>query len=93
MSCNRSYSGLLRDHMFCAKGRGQDSCQGDSGGALFCDDKAISGIVSFGNGCDKPDFPGVYTDVSVYDMWINDVFRTVVDDTNQKEHKNDGAGG
>jgi secreted trypsin-like serine protease len=48
----------------CAKAKGRDSCQGDSGGPFF---RQISGefvqigIVSFGEGCAKEGFPGVYT--------------------------------
>ena len=49
---------------------GIDSCQGDSGGPLVCDGKLV-GIVSFGNGCAKPGFPGVYTKVESYLEWIS----------------------
>ncbi|KAI1288070.1 Trypsin-1 [Halotydeus destructor] len=55
----------------------QDSCTGDSGGPLFqkLGDKAVQmGIVSFGKGCAKPGYPGVYTRVSSYLTWIE--FRT-----------------
>jgi secreted trypsin-like serine protease len=50
--------------------RAIDSCQGDSGGPLV--HKASNGaflqvgIVSFGNGCARERFPGVYTQVSTY---------------------------
>lgn len=43
--------------------------QGDSGGPLACNNKLV-GIVSFGVGCARPDFPGVYTKVSAYTKWI-----------------------
>ncbi|WP_158564272.1 trypsin-like serine protease [Jiangella anatolica] len=47
---------------------GIDSCQGDSGGPLFRDDEngepVQVGIVSWGNGCARPDYPGIYTQVS-----------------------------
>jgi len=48
---------------------GKDSCQGDSGGPLICNGQ-LCGIVSFGENCALPDFPGVYTKVSAYSDWI-----------------------
>ncbi|XP_064546262.1 trypsin eta-like [Drosophila montana] len=46
-----------------------DSCQGDSGGPLFCEGK-VFGVVSFGEGCGRPDTAGVYADVYYYREWI-----------------------
>ncbi len=54
--------------MVAAGVRGKDACQGDSGGPLF---KASAttrttqvGIVSYGFGCGRAGFPGVYTEVN-----------------------------
>jgi secreted trypsin-like serine protease len=52
-----------------------DTCQGDSGGPLmmFNSDNfwEVVGITSYGHGCAEPDYPGVYTRVAAYEMWIN----------------------
>jgi secreted trypsin-like serine protease len=49
---------------------GVDTCQGDSGGPMFRRDSANAwiqvGIVSWGDGCAKPNKPGVYTQVSYF---------------------------
>ncbi|XP_059124747.1 serine protease 44-like isoform X4 [Peromyscus eremicus] len=53
--------------------RGGDSCQGDSGGPLICEFNETwvqVGIVSWGIGCGRKGFPGVYTEVSYHKDWI-----------------------
>ncbi|XP_058608028.1 trypsin-3-like [Onychostoma macrolepis] len=72
--CKRVYGTLITTNMFCAgfmRG-GKDSCQGDSGGPVVCSGK-LKGVVSFGNGCAKPRFPGVYVEVCRYTSWINSI--------------------
>ncbi|NOQ46846.1 MAG: trypsin-like serine protease, partial [Desulfobulbaceae bacterium] len=64
----------ITGNMMCAGLHGKDSCQGDSGGGVFIQDSqdqdVLVGIVSFGVGCARPNFPGVYTRVSNYAAWI-----------------------
>jgi len=55
--------------MLGASSPGKDSCSGDSGGPIVKDNVQV-GIVSFGEGCARGDFPGVYTRVSAYTDWI-----------------------
>ena len=70
-TCSNDYGGnFVKRTMLCAGylPGGIDTCQGDSGGPLFVDDgfglPLEVGIVSFGDGCARPDTPGVYTRVS-----------------------------
>jgi secreted trypsin-like serine protease len=71
--CAETYA--LTENMICAgfEEGGQDSCQGDSGGPLMAragEGWAHVGIVSFGEGCARPNKPGVYTRTSRYVGWV-----------------------
>ncbi|KAK3566335.1 hypothetical protein QTP86_032339, partial [Hemibagrus guttatus] len=81
-TCSRPdwWSTLVTEKMVCAGGDGQlASCNGDSGGPLNCQgyDGAwmVYGIVSFGSsmGCNYYKKPSVFTRVSAYIPWINNV--------------------
>lgn len=71
-TCQDRYKGRqITDRMICAgyTEGGKDSCQGDSGGPLTAND-TLYGIVSWGNGCAQPLYPGVYTNVADLRWWI-----------------------
>jgi secreted trypsin-like serine protease len=73
-ACGQAYgSSFSASKMLCAgdlNNGGIDTCQGDSGGPMVHRDNAGNwiqvGIVSFGQGCARPQYPGVYTEVSTF---------------------------
>ncbi|XP_014271218.1 venom protease [Halyomorpha halys] len=71
--------GIKPDIMMCSGGvRGKDTCKGDSGGPLqvavkdpYCMYSQV-GVTSFGINCGTT-YPGVYTRVSAYVPWIENI--------------------
>ena len=57
-----------------------DTCVGDSGGPLVCIDSDlqphVAGIISWGKGCAKAQYPGIYTRVGYYVDWIRSIIKT-----------------
>ncbi|KAI9370023.1 trypsin-like cysteine/serine peptidase domain-containing protein [Aspergillus egyptiacus] len=72
--CASSYAGYgeVTEAMICAGESGKDACQGDSGGPLAADGTLV-GITSWGNGCARPGYPGVYTNVAYFRDFIQSV--------------------
>ncbi|XP_059195776.1 duodenase-1-like [Centropristis striata] len=74
--CEKEWGGHLPYHVICAGGNETKKgfCQGDAGGPLVCNGKAV-GVASFNKNknCDYPDAPNVYTDISKYITWIKKI--------------------
>ncbi|KAM4657575.1 transmembrane protease serine 9 [Amazona ochrocephala] len=75
-ACKKFYPVQISSRMLCA-GFPQgtvDSCSGDAGGPLACKEPSgkwfLAGITSWGYGCARPYFPGVYTKVTAVQGWI-----------------------
>ena len=76
-TCNafQVYNGDVSSNMLCAGylQEEKDACNGDSGGPLLVYNNSTFkqiGIVSWGQGCARPNKPGVYTRVQPFLNWI-----------------------
>ncbi|WP_236241036.1 serine protease [Streptomyces sp. CC228A] len=83
-TCRQAYgSSLVPAEEICAglPQGGVDTCQGDSGGPMFRRDQNGAwiqvGIVSWGYGCARPQYPGVYTQVSTFATAIKQAAATL----------------
>ncbi|CAB0001308.1 unnamed protein product [Nesidiocoris tenuis] len=71
----------IPDIFICAgwKKGGFDSCEGDSGGPMVIQrpDRRwlLAGVISWGIGCAEPNQPGVYTRISQFRHWINQILQ------------------
>ncbi|KAM7344106.1 trypsin eta-like [Cochliomyia hominivorax] len=75
IKCNATYGyDRIEESMICAGSAlgGKDACQYDSGGPLIANNKLI-GIVSWGTGCARPEYPGVYVNVFYFKNWIENL--------------------
>ncbi|XP_076594244.1 trypsin-like [Chaetodon auriga] len=72
--CKRAYPDMITRRMVCAgyMDGGRDACNGDSGSPLVCLGE-VYGLVSWGQGCAEPNYPGVYVKVCEFLYWIEDV--------------------
>jgi len=73
--CNAAFYEEITGTMMCAGflAGGKDTCQGDSGGPLVINQNSkwmLAGVTSWGEGCAKPGFYGVYARVSALKDFI-----------------------
>lgn len=92
--CNKSYAGAIHRAVTCMGEigvSGHDTCQGDSGGGAFCGDVCY-GLVMGGLYCAHEDYPGVYTQVSLYVPWAVQVIRVYLARQNSRGRGRGGRG-
>lgn len=76
--CSSKLPGFTNNMLCAGAGAGQkDTCQGDSGGPLIVFNEKTHdwnqvGITSWGNGCSKKGFSGVYTRLKNYDSFLSE---------------------
>lgn len=75
-TCAQDYQGFneITASMLCAgeEEGGKDGCQGDSGGP-FVSNGVLIGITSWGNGCARAGYPGVYSSPAYFRDFIESV--------------------
>lgn len=78
----KSYNGAIDESMLAAgfdEGK-KDSCQGDSGGPLVILDSEenpiLAGVVSWGKGCARANYYGIYSRVSIAHEWIMNITKS-----------------
>lgn len=67
--CELRYEDEFNTDMFCAGEYGKDACSSDSGGPALIGQYLV-GVIAFGEGCARRDYPGVYAKVQKYISWI-----------------------
>lgn len=96
VKCRPRYFDLKRDGNICAGSSTMDSCQGDSGSALWgftprnesspasASPITIYGVVSYGQGCANAFAPGVYARLSKFNDWIQNEIELPATPQNQQ---------
>ncbi|KAM9032189.1 vitamin K-dependent protein C isoform X1 [Sarcophilus harrisii] len=75
--CSQTMQNSVSENMLCAGilGDRRDACEGDSGGPMITEFRGtwfLVGLVSWGEGCGRPNNFGIYTKVSQYLSWMQD---------------------
>jgi secreted trypsin-like serine protease len=79
---NKSYGGDVTKNMIAAgfPEGGKDACQGDSGGPFVVRDATLNlvlaGATSWGIGCARKRFPGLYANLAVLGDWVRNTMKS-----------------